>query len=71
MADYAVLMSMDEFNALSRAPESKINALSAEFDLLLAQMQGSVARNSMEVAFHASPKQLGEAAVAAVARKRG
>lgn len=70
-APKAVLMSMDEFNALSRAPESKINALSAEFDSLLARMQGSVARNSMEAAFHASPKQLGEAAVAAAARKRG
>ncbi len=70
-APKAVLMSIDEFNALSRAPESKINALSAEFDSLLARMQGSVARNSIEGAFHASPKQLGEAAVAAVARKRG
>jgi antitoxin Phd len=69
-APKAVLMSMDEFNALSRAPESKINALSAEFDSLLARMQGSVARNSMDAAFHASPKQLGEGAVAAVARKR-
>jgi prevent-host-death family protein len=70
-APKAVLMSMDEFNALSRAPESKINVLTTEFDSLLARMQGSVARNSMKAAFHASPRQLGEAAVAAVARKRG
>lgn len=70
-APKAVLMSMDEFNSLSRAPESKINTLSAEFDLLLARMQGSVSRSSMEAAFRASPKQLGEAAIAAAARKRG
>jgi len=52
------------------APESQINTLTAEFDSLLAQMQGPAVRNAMQSAFHASPKQLGRAAVAA-ARKRG
>jgi len=70
-APKAVLISMDEFNALSRGPESKINTLTAEFDALLARMQGPAARSSMEAAFRASPKQLGEAAVAVAARKRG
>ncbi len=65
----AVMLSMDEFNALSRAPERKINALSAEFDSLLARMQSPAARKAMDVAFHASAKQLGKAALAA-ARKR-
>jgi antitoxin Phd len=65
----AVLISVHEFNLLSQAPESKIETLTAEFDSLLAQMQGPAARKGMEAAFHASPKQLGTAAVAA-ARKR-
>ena len=65
----AVLMSISEFNALSKASESKINTLTAEFDSLLARMQGPAARKAMDAAFHASPKQLGMAAVAA-ARKR-
>lgn len=66
----AVLISMEEFKTLSRAPESQIDTLSAEFDSLLARMQGPVARSAMQAAFHASPKDLGKAAVAA-ARKRG
>ena len=66
----AVLLSVDEFNTLSHAPELEINALSAEFDVLLARMQQPGARGSMQAAFSASPKQLGRAAIAA-ARKRG
>lgn len=69
-APKAVLISMDQFNALSQAPQSRINRLSAEFDALLDRMQGPVARNAMQDAFHASPKQLGRTALAA-ARKRG
>lgn len=69
-APKAVMLSMDEFNALSRASESKVNTLSAEFDSLLERMQGPAARKAMDVAFHASPKQLGRAALTA-ARKRG
>lgn len=68
-APKAVMLSMDEFNALSGASERKINALSAEFDSLLARMQTPAARKAMDVAFHASPAQLGRAALAA-ARKR-
>ena len=66
----AVLISMDEYTALASAPESRINTLSAEFDSLLMRMQRPGARNAMQAAFHASPKQLGKAAVVA-ARKRG
>lgn len=66
----AVLISMDEFNTLSKAPESRIDTLSAEFDSMLARMQRPGARNAMDAAFRASPKELGRAAVAA-ARKRG
>jgi prevent-host-death family protein len=69
-APQAVLISMDEYTALSGAPEARINSLSAEFDALLMHMQRPGARKAIKAAFHASPKQLGKAAVAA-ARKRG
>jgi antitoxin Phd len=66
----AVLISVGEYNALSRAKEAKLKTLTEEFDALLAQMQTSDARKGMKAAFNASPEQLGQAAVAA-ARKRG
>src|SRR5436189_6122458 len=69
-APKAVLISMDEYTALCDAPEARINSLSAEFDSLLTRMQRPGARRAMQNAFHATPKQLGRAAVTA-ARKRG
>jgi antitoxin Phd len=65
----AVLLSVDRFHALNDAPQLHLQALSQEFDELLAQMQTTKARRGMEAAFRASPKELGKAAVAA-ARKR-
>ena len=69
-APKAVLMSVDEFDAISRAGEGKLDTLSHQFDELLARMQTSKARAGMKAAFDASPKRLGKAAIA-VARKRG
>lgn len=69
-APKAVLISVDEFDALARANQVKLNTLSGEFDALLARMQTPAARAGMQAAFEASPKQLGKAAVAA-SRKRG
>jgi len=69
-APKAVLLSLDEFNALVGAGSSQLDTLSGEFDALLARMQEPKARKGMEAAFNASPAQLGKAAVAA-ARKRG
>ena len=66
----AVLISVEEFKALSKAAEGEIDTLSGEFDTLLARMQPPAARAAMKAAFNATPKQLGRAAVAA-ARKRG
>ena len=66
----AVLISMDQFEALAEAPQSKLNTLSEQFDALLARMQTPSARRGMAAALNASTKQLGKAAVAA-ARKRG
>jgi prevent-host-death family protein len=65
----AVLISMEEFNALSNAHRVELEMLSDEFDTLLARMQTPAARTSMKAAFHATPKELGQAALAA-ARKR-
>ena len=69
-APKAVLLSVDEFNALAHAPSLKLDVLSGQFDALLARMQTPKARAGMKAAFAASPKQLGRAAVAA-ARRRG
>jgi antitoxin Phd len=65
----AILISVDEFNALVEAREPRLETLSDEFDALLAGMQAPRARIAMKHAFGASPAQLGRAAVAA-ARKR-
>jgi antitoxin Phd len=69
-APKAILLSVDEFNALTRATETKLDSLSADFDAMLARMQTPRARSGMQAAFGASPRALGRAAVTA-ARKRG
>ena len=69
-APKAVLMPVEEYNALSRATQFQLSSLTKEFDELLLRMQTPKARAAMKAAFHASPKQLGKAAVAAV-RSRG
>ena len=69
-APKAVLMSVDEFDALARAGGATLDTLREQFDTLLARMQTPRARAGMKAAFDASPKQLGKAAVA-VARRRG
>jgi antitoxin Phd len=65
----AILISMDEFNELSGATELSLVTLRGEFDALFARLQNPEARRAMKSAFHASPKELGKAAVIA-ARKR-
>jgi prevent-host-death family protein len=69
-APKAIILSMDEFNALSKATARTLDTLSADFDAMLARMQTPRARAQMKAAFGASPKELGKAAVAA-ARTRG
>ena len=69
-APRAVLISVENFNALAGAGQTKLDTLSREFDALLARMQTSKARRGMKAAFAASGKRLGKAAVAAT-RSRG
>lgn len=66
----AVLLSWDEFEALTSAPTRQLTALTSEFDGLLERMQAAGARERMQSAFEATPDELGKAAVAA-ARERG
>jgi prevent-host-death family protein len=69
-APKAVLISVENFNALSGAAQTQLDTLSREFDALLASMQTSKSRRGMKAAFAASGRRLGKAAVAA-ARSRG
>ena len=69
-APKAVLISVENFNALSSAADTKLDTLNQEFDALLARMQSSKAHRGMKAAFAASGKRLGKAAVAAM-RSRG
>ena len=64
----AVLISVEEFEALLGERASSLDALNGQFDGLLARMQTPAARKGMAAAFNASPKTLGRAAVKA-ARK--
>jgi antitoxin Phd len=66
----AAVIPMAEYEKFSRATEAKLDALSGEFDALLARMQTAKARRAMQAAFEASPQQLAKAAVT-FARKRG
>lgn len=68
-APKAVIISIDEFNALSAGATRELNTLASEFDALLDRMQTPEARAGMKAAFKASPEELGKAAVTA-ARKR-
>jgi antitoxin Phd len=67
-APKAVLISIGEFNRLSLATKSALDALSEEFDAMLARMQTPKARSAMRAAFKASPTELGRAAVGAAVK---
>jgi len=65
----AAVISIEEYERLSRAGEAKLDALSGEFDALLDRMQTPELRAGMQSAFDASPEQLAQAALE-FARKR-
>jgi antitoxin Phd len=65
----AAVISIEEYERLSRAAEAKLDALSSEFDALFDRMQTPAARAGMQAAFDASPEQLAQAALE-FARKR-
>jgi antitoxin Phd len=59
----AVLLSLTEFESLVSARARTLDALSNDFDEMLAGMQTQKSRKGMRAAFNASPAQLGRAAV--------
>lgn len=69
-APRAVLISVEQFNALSGASGSTLDTLDREFDALLDRLQTPGARRGLKTAFATSGHDAGRAAVAAV-RKRG
>jgi len=69
-APKAIVLSMEEFSALTGGSTRRLDDLSADFDAMLARMQQPRARAGMKTAFGAPAKELGKAAVAAT-RKRG
>ncbi len=69
-APKAVLLAIDEYDALVAASERTLDTLTSEFDELLARMQTPRARQGMADAFNATPNRLGKAAVTA-AKRRG
>jgi prevent-host-death family protein len=64
----AAVISMAEFEKLARPAGDQLDALGSKYDAMLARMQTPAARKGMKAAFDASPKQLGQAAVAFAAR---
>jgi len=67
----ADLLKHMEINPLSHATQSKLDALREASDVLFARMQTHNACLAMKTAFHASPRQLGKAAVAAAHKRVG
>jgi antitoxin Phd len=59
----AVLVALDEFEALTRSQNPKLEALSAEFDRLLESMQSPNARSVIQSVFESSSDELGRAAL--------
>jgi antitoxin Phd len=66
----AIMMSVDEYDSLTRDPARKLNLLTEHFDAMLARMQTDEARRGMRIAFNASPQEMGRAAVKVARRKR-
>jgi prevent-host-death family protein len=66
----AVLMSMAEFESLSRIRDRHLATLDEAFDVMLEGMQTARSRGAMKAAFDAPPRVLGKLAVAN-ARRRG
>lgn len=61
----AILLSMDEYQALVTAGGQKLDDLTQEFDAMLMQMQTPKAKRGAKSAFNAAPSALGKAAVRA------
>ena len=66
----AVVLSVEEYQALLGRVLDPLRALRSEFDGLVARMQTPKAKAAGKALFHATPAELGRAAVTG-ARRRG
>jgi prevent-host-death family protein len=60
---HAVLMPVYQYEALTRTDAPDLDALTAEFDEMLARMQEPGSEEAMLRAFRASPEELGHLAL--------
>lgn len=58
----AVMLPVEQYEALARAGSAALSDLTREFDDMLARMQAPAARAASKSLFRASPAQLGRAA---------
>jgi antitoxin Phd len=65
----AVLLSIEDFQALSRSAPTGLESLTAEFDAMLDAMQTRKAVEAMEAAFNAAPATLSRTAQRAARRR--
>jgi antitoxin Phd len=66
----AVILSIERYEALTRAQESPaLDTLTAEFDALYDRMQGAESRSASESLFSATPDELARAATDAARRR--
>lgn len=66
----AVLMSVSRYQALLGAQETRLGELTARFDVLLEEMQRPDVQAATLRGFRATPKEMGQAAVAAARRAK-
>lgn len=69
-APTAVVISYDAYEDLAGVDAPDLDALSRDFDELLARMQTPQARSAAETLFRASPSELAKASVAEARRRR-
>jgi prevent-host-death family protein len=70
-APKAVLLDIEEYNALVATKNGQLDRLAAQFDELVGRMQTPQAQKAVRAAFAASPAELGKAAVIAATKDRG
>ena len=66
----AVLLSMDEYRALTEGSGSVLESLTNEFDAMLDRMNAPGQREAMQKAFDTPPAELGRVAVKGARRRR-
>ena len=69
-APRAVILSIEDFQALARDRSPDLSALEGRFDELVATMQTKESKAGVAALFRATPSELGRAAVVATRRPR-